>query len=92
MPAPLLVDIPVRLRVLDVQAAGGGVWVHAAYPVELSGDDRRIGRSHVLYTTQKAVAPRFCDRRRPAAEALARHMPGLRGAEEALPDPDAAER
>jgi hypothetical protein len=83
LPAPLLVDAPARLRVLDVQAAAGAVWVHAAYPIELEGGDRRAGRGHVLYSTLPAGPPLFCDRRLPAGEALSRRRPRLHGAEEA---------
>lgn len=54
-------------RLLEVRATGNDVWIHGAYPIDRDG----VGaRRHVLYTTAPWDQPLYCDRDRPAAEAL----------------------
>lgn len=63
---------PPDLRVIEVQATGRDVWVHAAYPivVRTPGSDPRPSRSHILYTTRRWEKPLFCDAASPAATAV----------------------
>lgn len=83
LPSTAFVDPPAeRLRLLAVQAVGGALWVHAAYPVEIEEGDRAAARSHVLFTTLPVDQPLYCDRRRPASKALSEQGPMLHGATE----------
>jgi hypothetical protein len=71
-PARFADRAPPDLRVLEVQAAGGDTFVHAAYPmvVRAPGREPRPGRSHILYTTRAWKEPLFCDAERPASAAV----------------------
>lgn len=81
LPAPRFVaPLPPEVRLLEVQVAGHDVFVHAAYPISLPGGERAGARGHVLYTTRPVDRPLYCDRRRPAAEALSDAGPTLQGA------------
>ncbi|MBI4956856.1 MAG: hypothetical protein HY908_32870 [Myxococcales bacterium] len=83
-PPAFVTPAPEHLRLVEVHAAAGALWLHAAYPVELDADEggRPAARGHALYTTRPVDRPLYCDRRRPAAEALGADAARLRGAEE----------
>ncbi len=70
---------PEKLRLLDVQAVAGAVWVHAAYAASLDG---AAARGHALYTTRPLSEPLHCDRRRPPNVALFHGGEPLTGAGE----------
>ncbi len=82
LPRPLYVNpAPTQMRILDTQAHGDTLWVHAAYPIWVDGAERSAARGHVLYTTGPVSTPAYCDRRRKAADALSAGGPSLRGAD-----------
>lgn len=83
LPPPLFVSpVPAQLRILDAQAHGETLWIHAAYPIAVAGSERSAARGHVLYTTDAVRRPVYCDRRRAASDALSFEAPPLRGAEQ----------
>ncbi|MBW2528223.1 MAG: hypothetical protein JRI23_28865, partial [Deltaproteobacteria bacterium] len=76
LPPPVYVEPkPERLRLLEVQLEGGHVWVHGAYPIWLEGAERTAARGHVLFSSSALEEPFFCDRTKPAREALAAAEP-----------------
>jgi hypothetical protein len=59
---------PGDVRLLDVQAVQGTLWVHGAIPTVR--EDGSPGREHLLYTTAPWAAPLHCDRERAPEIAL----------------------
>ncbi|MBS2015225.1 MAG: hypothetical protein JST00_20215 [Deltaproteobacteria bacterium] len=63
---------PTDLRIIELQAVGNDVFVHAAYPIVLrdGAGEPRPSRSHMLFTTRPWRSPLFCDASQPAITAV----------------------